>query len=146
MIEDLAGGLLGGLLSNRLLKFARPRATTEFDSMTMEELNERNRWIEITGTWIFVGGLILLAVCLQSFGNAGPWIWKILFLFNFPIAATLIFVCAVTLPRGMRSFKEFWRFHELKHRSNLYLLLSGYVPSALIGLVAAVAVGWDLLF
>jgi hypothetical protein len=64
-------------------------------------------------------------------------VWRIVGVFCFRLALTLLFVGAVTLPKGIRRFREFWRFHELKHRTRLALLLSMYVPFAAVGLFSA---------
>jgi hypothetical protein len=48
----------------------------------------------------------------------------------------LLFVGVVTLPNGWERFHEFWRYHELKHRIRLALLLCMYTPVVVLGIVS----------
>jgi predicted membrane channel-forming protein YqfA (hemolysin III family) len=136
MIDDILTGLLGGYVADRLARRVRPKKTSEFDSVPIDELRLRNNWIEVTGSLIFGGGLFLMLLCMAGIGLNGD-VWRLGVFFCFPMTLTLFSVCLAMLPRGIKRFREFWRFHELKHGTRLALLLSMYVPFAAIGLVSA---------
>jgi MFS family permease len=135
MIDDIVTGIIGGYLADRLgRRFLPPKATSSFDYISREDLRRRNHWIEIVGAAIWPTAMLLIFIGLLNFGlNQNPW--RIGLLFGFPIALTLAFVCAVTLPKGLPRFREFWRYHELKNGIRLAALLALYVPLAIIGVI-----------
>lgn len=135
MLSDLLIGFLGGLFGDRLAKLVPPRKASEFDVIGEAGLNQRNHWIEIVSSIIFWGGLLVNYLVLTSIGLNGN-AWRIVFLFCSPMALTLLFIYSVTLPKGIRRVSEFWRYHELKHRTRFGLLMSMYALIATIGLVS----------
>jgi hypothetical protein len=77
MIDDIIIGFLGAALGQRLLQVFRPKKRSIFDSMTFDELQVRNRWIEYGGLTVTLATLILawglmVAVGLQH--NLGGWV------------------------------------------------------------------------
>ena len=135
MIDDILSGLLGGYLADRLARQVRPKRTSDFDHMSIDELGLRNNWIDVAGTLIGVGSFCLMFLLLVNLGP--PDVWRLGLVFCFPATLQLLFVCIVTLPKGTGRLREFWRFHELKHRIRLALLLSMYIPLAAIGAISA---------
>jgi len=136
MIDEILAGLVGGFLSDRALRLVRPKKKSEFDSIPIDELRRRNNWIDIGGSLIGGGALVLIWFGLVS-TTSNATAWRVGLLFCFPVSLTLFFVCVVTLPKGIKRFREFWRYHELKHRTRLAVMLSLYIPFAALGLVSA---------
>jgi hypothetical protein len=139
MIDDIVTGLIGGLLGERLKTLARPRKTSAFDSIPAKTLKQRNNWIDVAGRFIYVGSYFVFFAGLLYFGLGGN-LWRVALVFFFPETLALVFVGAATLPHGIKRWHEFWRFHEIKQRSHLYLLLALYIPMGLLGLVSAIMV------
>jgi hypothetical protein len=105
-----------------------------FDSMTFDELQVRNRWIEYGGLTVTLATLILAWGLMVAVGLQHN-LWRVGFMLGMPYAAMFAFVSAATLPSGIRRFREYWR---LKQRIRLAVLLTVYVPPAVIGVVSAV--------
>jgi hypothetical protein len=137
MIDDIVIGFLGAALGKRLLQVFRPKKRSIFDSMTFDELQVRNRWIEYGGMTVTLATLILAWGLMVAVGLQHN-LWRVGFMLGMPYAAMFAFVSAATLPSGIRRFREYWRFHELKQRIRLAVLLTLYVPPAVLGLVSAV--------
>jgi hypothetical protein len=136
MIDDFLTGFFGGYLADRLAsRLFPPKPTSQFDCISREELRRRNLWIEVAGTVIWPTVMLLIFIGLMTFG-LNQSAWRIGLLFCFPITVTLVFVCAVTLPRGLSRFREFWRYHELKNGVRLRALLALYIPLAILGFVS----------
>lgn len=136
MVDEIFCGLIGGTLGDLLAKLAPPRKTSEFDNIPYEDLRRRNNWIDLSSIPVFWGTLIIIFALLVNIGTNHNW-WRAGFLFFFPFTIMILFICLVTLPKGVRRFREFWRFHELRQRTRLAVLLSLYVPLAVFGMVSA---------
>jgi hypothetical protein len=147
MIDEIITGLAGGYLSDRLFKLIPPKKNSEFDCIRWEQLRSRNNWIEICGSVIFLGGWVAIPVFYYAGAAAHNEIkdgvvllrtgWQIGFWLCFPVFLVLLFVAIVTLWQGFTRFREYWRFHELKHRTRLAALLALYIPSAALGVISA---------
>ena len=139
MIDDnpILQGLLSGYFGDRLAKLVRPRKTSEFDVIPIDELRKRNNWIDVAANFILAGGFLLLFAVNLILGLNGN-LWRVGFWFCFPVTLAFIFFAIATLPKGLRRYREFWRFHELKHRIHRALSLCLFVPLALLGLVSAI--------
>jgi hypothetical protein len=137
MLEIVRGaltGLLGGYVGNKLLRLVPPKRSSKFDNRPLSEMRARNNRIDNVGTLIIGGGYVILSIWIINFWKHD--LWQIGIVFGFPVALTLAFVCVVTLPMGVDRFREFWRFHELKHKTRLALLMSLYLIFAVIGVVS----------
>jgi len=137
MIGDILTGLLSGYLTDRLLKLVPPKRTSQFDYLSPDELRSRNNWIEIAANVTFATSFGLTSLYFISFG-LNHNLWSIGVWFCFPITLMFLFICLVTLPKGVRRFREFWRFHELKHRIRSVLILILYAPFVLLGMVSTI--------
>jgi hypothetical protein len=144
MIDGILRGLFVGFLSDRLAKLVPPKKS-DFDQIPYDELKRRNNWIELGGSFILIGSLLLIWLWLVNIGlNHDPW--RIGFLFCFLLTLTHFFVTIVTLPKGLKRFSEFWRYHELKHRTRLALLLCLEIPFSIVGVISAFEVFASLSF
>jgi hypothetical protein len=149
MINAIIEGLIGGYLFDRALRFIPPKKMSPFDSISWDQLKARNNWIENCNAAIFVGGLVAIYVffCVDAaahnkiqsdgvivLGNG----WIVVFWFCFPVFLNFLFIGIVMLPQGFTRFREYWRYHELKNRIRLAVLLSIYIPWAALGAISAV--------
>jgi hypothetical protein len=135
MIGEIIEGLLSGYLFDRLLRRIPPKTMSSADSRSFDELRRRNNWIEVVANITSIASFVLVFSVFMATGlnhNA----WRIGVMFFFPFTLATLVVCVLTLPFGLTRFREFWRFHELKHRIRLAVLLSLYLPFTAIGAVS----------
>jgi hypothetical protein len=85
MADDLFGailsGLLGGYLTDRLLRCVRPKKESKFNSIPFETLKRRNHWIELSTGAIFLGGMLLIfaGILVTDAMHNNPWLVGVVF-------------------------------------------------------------------
>ena len=133
MIDAVIEGLIGGYLGDRLLKLIPPKKKSAFDALSWDELRRRNGWIETAGLVVFGCTFLGFFVLFLAFGTNDAW--QAGAVMGLPFFVLFLFIGLVTLKSGWTRFREYWRYHELKHRIRLAVLLSLYIPSTALGLV-----------
>jgi hypothetical protein len=145
MLDGILGafleGAIGGYVGERLSRLIRPRKESEFDAIGFDSLKRRNAWVELAAVCAFALCLVLNWILLLRM-SAHRSIWSAIFLLCTPITLFLVVISALTLPFGLARAREFWRYHELKHRSRLGFLLTIYIAFAIPGFISVYFVFW----
>jgi hypothetical protein len=137
MLDAVFTGLVGGYLGDRLFKLVPPKRKSKFDVFSRDHLKSRNDWIDVRAQIVWTGSFLISAAVVLICGADA---WRTGFTLGFPVILLFLFVGFATLSHGWGRFCEFWRYHELKHRIRLGVLMSLYIPCAVLGFVCTIKI------
>ncbi len=64
--------------------------------------------------------------------------WLLGYIFGWVTLSPLAVIAACTLPHGVDSWREFWRFHEQAHRISVRFFGPVYVVLSVIGIISTI--------
>ena len=110
----------------------------EFDGYDFEAMKKRNKWINNISVALHFVGLCLPIPFLVSATDSDPELvpWGIALVFGSMVIVPFVFVTAITLPQGIKRFREYWRFYELHYGIGIRGIKAVFVPIGLIGIAA----------
>jgi hypothetical protein len=103
-------------------------------------LRARFAWIDgIATMFMFVGLFLPLVFFGRNFNSVG--IWAVGLMFGLMVSMHFLWVCVATIPfGGLKRFREFWRFYELRWGIAMKGIRVVYIPISLVGLFSAVKI------
>jgi hypothetical protein len=138
-VSVAVGGLLTPLIVRWWSRAAPPAETSEFDSLGLDGLRERNNRIDVIASILSFCGLL---TAFPFYIGPAKWNsgWPLGMGFGFMVIFPVIYIWLATRHGGVSRWHEFWRFYELKWGIGLRGLRWFYVPVAGLGIVSLVMV------
>ncbi len=111
---------------------------SEFHNYDFEILRKRNRWINNISVALHFVGLCLPISLLISATENNPELvpWGIALIFGSMVIVPFLFVVIVTIPQGIKRFREYWRFYELHYGIGIRGIKLVFIPIGLLGIAA----------
>jgi hypothetical protein len=118
-----------------LRALSRALSPRQIDATEHNSLSNRYRSIEL---WSQVAACIGIigAVAFFILAHNGNTPWIVGLVFGWPVLVAILFIAAFTLPHGLCCWREFWRFHELRHHITLRFLAPLYAALCALGLIS----------
>ncbi|TNZ55559.1 hypothetical protein CGK45_22995 [Vibrio parahaemolyticus] len=119
-------------------KFFPVAENDEFNFLSQDTLKEKNKWINNISVFLHFVGLVLPIPLISKVSENNPELvpWGIALIFGSMVLIPLIFVSMVTLPRGVKRFREYWRFYELHYGIGIKGIKVVFIPIGLVGLLS----------
>src|SRR6266849_4848333 len=114
-LSTFAATVLTPILLRALGRALPPRRgdAPEYDSLSYR-YRSLERWSQLAA-FIGIAGAVAFFILLRV-GNT-PWILGLVF--GWPVLVAILFIATFTLPHGLSSWREFWRFYELRYHITL---------------------------
>lgn len=111
---------------------------SEFNHCNFEAMKKRNKWINNISVVLHFVGMCLPIPLLMATTENNPELvpWGIALVFGSMVIVPFTFVTAMTLPRGINRFREYWRFYELHYGIGILGIKVVLIPIGLIGVAA----------
>ena len=100
------------------------------------DLKARNGWIDVIATcFMFIGMITPIVLFGRNLNSVG--MPAVGLMFGLMVIFHFVWVCIATLPFGIRRFREFWRFYELRWGIGMRGIKIVYIPFAMLGFFSA---------
>jgi lysylphosphatidylglycerol synthetase-like protein (DUF2156 family) len=86
---------------------------------------------QITAIIAVVVSIVLLIVL-----HVGNTSWLVGVAFGWLVLTPVLLIALFTLPRGLKHWRDFWRFYELQYRTSLRFIAPLYICLSLLGIVS----------
>lgn len=117
----------------RLWSAAFPlRGNKEFSHFTYKGLKRRNGWIDLIATVFMLVGMFVPFIFFRQLEKVG--LWAVGVPFGLAVIFHFVWVTLVTLPFGLKRFREFWCFYELRWGIGMVGIKVVYIPMGIVGL------------
>ncbi len=114
------------------------RGDSEFQQYDLASLRPRNRWINNISLLLHFVGMFLPFPFLIERSKSNPEFdpWMIALIFGSMVLFPFLFITAITLPQGIKRFREYWRFYELHYGIGILGIKIVFIPIGLAGIIS----------
>ena len=115
-----------------------PPSESEFDALGADVLKARNKYLDHLFTFLmFAGAVTPLPFIRNASSPAHAIAWLGLglgLMVDLPVAV----IAGITLRHGVKRFREFWRFYEIRWGIGMRGIVLVYTPIGLLGVASLV--------